>query len=269
MQVDHLRQLAADFDALKNSVTALNVQPGSALLQHLAPKIAQVHELTGRTLVRLASLNGSQYTVVPGSRTSLKALAGVVESASSAALDRAHAVTDNPLDAAGSAGGPPLDDDAVRQARHAAAQPHLTKALADAAHQLALSATGCHYTASGIISDLKDHPEHLPPLPQLTPAQYTALEKIAQGGSVFSRSLRGGRDTIRAGDRSTIHSKPFHVLAKNRLIRKDGQGSSFGGQDVTITTAGRLALETQQPRRAPAAAPAKAPAVVATSARHR
>lgn len=109
-----------------------------------------------------------------------------------------------------------------------------------------LCATGCHYTASGIVRDLKDHPEHLPPLPSLTPAQYTTLGKIAQGGTSLSRSLRGGREYIRAGDGSTIRSTLFHELAKNQLIRIQQQGISLGSQNVTLTAAGRLTLDTQK-----------------------
>ncbi|MFI2204605.1 hypothetical protein ACH47Z_28235 [Streptomyces sp. NPDC020192] len=227
----------------------------------------QIHELIGRTLQRLAALDGSQYTAVPGSRSCLETLSSAVATASLAAADLANAVADNPLEGADFAGGPPLDDAAVRKARHAEAAPRLAEALADAAHDLDLCATSCLYTASGIIRDLTEHPEHRPPLPQLTPAQHTALEKIAQGGASLSRSLRGGRESVQAGDGSTIHAKPFHVLAENRLIRV--QGTSLLVRDVTITTAGRLALATQQPGRAPTTAPAKAPTAATTGTRRR
>ncbi|MGW2051629.1 hypothetical protein ACWCPF_41820 [Streptomyces sp. NPDC001858] len=208
MQVDQLRRLGTEFDVLKTSVSALKAQLGSETLEQLAPKIAQVHELTGRTLVRLAALDGSQYTVVPGSRSALDMLSSVVESASIAALDLASAVKSNPLEGAAFAGGTPLDDTTpdnttVRAARHAEAAPRVAEALGDAAQQLDLCATGCRYTASGIMRDLKKHPEHRPPLPQLTRAQYTVLEKIARGGASVSRSLQGGRDSVRAGDGST------------------------------------------------------------------
>lgn len=227
------------------------------MLRQLIPAITQVHELSGRTLQQLAALDGSQYTVVPGSRVCLKSLCTVAEAAGLAALDLTEAVAVNPLDAAGFADDPPLDD-ATRQARHAKARARLTDILADAAHQLDVCATGCHYTVSGITRDLVRHPQHLPPLPQLTRAQYTALEKIAQGGASFWRSLRGGRETIRAGDGSTIHSKPFHALAKNRLVRIQERESSLGGQNVTVTAAGRLVLVTQSTARTPAAPPVRA-----------
>ncbi|MFE1199579.1 hypothetical protein ACFW6E_43895 [Streptomyces olivaceoviridis] len=227
-----------------------------------------MHELTGRTLQQLTVLDGSQYTVVPGSRASLKCLSTVVEAACLAALDLAEAVADNPLNAVGFAGEPLLDD-AARQDRNARARSRLTDILADAAHQLDVCATGCHYTVSGITRDLMSHPQHMPPLPQLTRGQYTALEKIAQGGARFWRSLRGGRETVRAGDGSTIHSKPFHVLAKNRLVRVQERDSSLGGQDVTVTAAGWLVLDTQGSTRTPAAAPARTVSSAASTAGRR
>ncbi|MGW2721052.1 hypothetical protein [Streptomyces sp. NPDC001492] len=269
MQVDHLRQLGAEFGALKTSVSTLKAQPGSEMLKQLAPKIAQVHELIGRTLMRLAALDGSQYTLVPGSRPALEALSSVVEAASVAALDLASAVADNPLEGTVFAGSPPLDNYTVRKARHAEAAPRLAKALGDAAHQLDLCATGCLYTASGIIRDLKEHPEHLPPLPQLTSAQYAALEKVAQGGTSVSRSLRGSRETVLAGDGSTIHSKPFTALADNKLIRVQQGTSLFVSRKVTVTAAGRLALDTQKPARTPTTANANVPAPAAAAAGRR
>lgn len=49
--------------------------------------------------------------------------------------------------------GYPADDASTHTARHAAAIPKMTEHLADAAHQLDLSATGCHYVAAGITRD--------------------------------------------------------------------------------------------------------------------
>ncbi|MGW2955507.1 hypothetical protein [Streptomyces eurythermus] len=239
------------------------------MLKQLVPAIARVHELTGRTLHQLTVLDGSQYTAVPGSRTSLKTLSTVVEAACLAALDLAEAVADNPLEAAGFAGEPSLDN-AARQARNAKIRAGLSDILADAVHHLDACATGCHYTVSGIIRDLTRHPQHMPPLPQLTSGQYTALEKIAQGGARFWRSLRGGRETVRAGDGSAIPIKPFHLLAKNRLVRVQERDSALGGQDVTVTAAGLLVLDTQRPSRTPPSAPARpAPSATSTAGRRR
>ncbi|GHH29433.1 hypothetical protein [Streptomyces rubradiris] len=228
-----------------------------------------MHDLTGRTLQQLAVLDGSQYTVVPGSRASLKCLSTAVEAACLAALDLAEAVADNPLDATGFS-GEPLPDAAARQAQDAKTRARLADIVADAAHQLDVCATGCQYAASGIIRDLIRHPQHMPPMPQLTRGQYTALETIAQDGARLWRSLRGGRETIRAGNGSTIRSKPFHVLAKNRLVRVQERDSSLGGQDVSVTAAGQLVLDTQRSSRTPPSAPARpAPSASSTAGRRR
>ncbi|MEV7955300.1 hypothetical protein [Streptomyces sp. NPDC088141] len=258
LQIDHLRQLAADFAALHTTVTTLDARPGSGLLQQLGPKILSVHELIGRTLVRLSVLDGSQYTVVPGSRSSLETLGEVVASASVAASQLARAVADNPLEAAVFASGPPVDDAAMRQARHVEAEPLLAESLTTAAHHLDLCATCCHYTASGITRDLKDHPEHRPSWPQLSDAQYAALDKIAQGGA--RRYERRGKGTyVLAGDGNTIHAKPFGVLEEHRLIRTVA-GAMFGGQDVKVTAAGKLVLDIQKPARAQPTSPGRVPA---------
>ncbi|MEU2598256.1 hypothetical protein ABZ669_13625 [Streptomyces hirsutus] len=249
-QIDHLRKLGTDFAALHATVTALNAHPGSEMLQQVGPKILAIHELVGRALVRLSVLDGSQYTAVPGSRSSLETLSEVIASGSLAASQLARAVADNPLEAAAFAGGPPVDDTAVHQARHAEARPLLAESLTTAAHHLDLCATCCRYTAAGIARDLKNHPEHRPSLPQLTNAQYTALDKIAQGGS----------RSVLAGDGSSIHATPFAVLEKHRLIRIDTQHSAIAVQDVTVTAAGKLVLDTQRPGATPSASPGKVPA---------
>ncbi|MGX4693718.1 hypothetical protein [Streptomyces sp. JNUCC 63] len=168
-------------------------------------------------------------------------------------------MADNPLEAAAFAGGPPVDDAAVRQARHAEAGPLLAESLTTAAHHLDLCATCCQYTAAGIARDLKDHPEHRPPLPQLTDAQYTALDKIAQGGA-RRYERRGGSRSVMAGDGSSIHATPFAVLEKHRLVRTDTQRSAIAGQDITVTAAGKLVLYTQRPGPTPSASPSKVPA---------
>ncbi|WP_328939225.1 hypothetical protein OG288_37045 [Streptomyces tauricus] len=269
VQVDRLRQLGADFAALKDSVTALEAHPGADLLVQLSPKIDQAHQLITRTLQGLSDLSTSQYIAIPGSRAALDTLCGVVESASLAAAELASAVAENPLDAAGFAGGSPQDTDAVRKARHTSAVPVLAEALTRAAQCLDLSGTGCRSTASGIIRDLAKSPDYLASLPRLTPAQYTALEKIAQGGASFFGSLRSDRNTIRAGDGSTLHAKPFDVLTKNQLVRFRGRGSSLGGQDITVTAAGRLALTAQKPPAQPASAQTLTASVTAGTPRKR
>ncbi|MFE4801469.1 hypothetical protein ACFRFL_42540 [Streptomyces sp. NPDC056708] len=258
MQIDHLRQLGADFAALHATVTTLDARPGSELLQQLGPKILSVHELIGRTLVRLSVLDGSQYVAVPGSRSSLETLGEVVASASVAASQLARAVADNPLEAAVFAGGPPVDDATTRRARHSEAEPLLAESLTTAAHHLDLCATCCQYTASGIARDLKDDPEHRRSWPRLSDAQYAALDRIAQVGA--RRYERRGKGTyVLAGDGKTIHAKPFGVLEEHRLIRT-GTGATFGGQDIEVTAAGKLVLDIQKPGRAQPTSPGIVPA---------
>ncbi|WP_326812267.1 hypothetical protein OIE62_07765 [Streptomyces scopuliridis] len=267
-QIDHLRQLGADFAALHTTITALDAQPGTAMLRQLGPKILAIHELVGRTLVRLSVLDGSQYTAVPGSRTSLETLSSVVASASVAASQLAIAVADNPLEAAAFPGGPQADDVTVRRTRHAEAAPRLAESLTTAAHHLDLCATCCQYTASGIARDLKDHPEHTPQLPNLTAAQYAALDKIAQGGAQLYES-RGRGISVLAGDGSTIHAEPFAAIDKHRLVHVNTTTSALAGQSVTITAAGKWVLDIQKPGRAPTAAPGTVPAAGKEDGRRR
>ncbi|MFI8811444.1 MULTISPECIES: hypothetical protein [unclassified Streptomyces] len=245
LQIDHLHQLGADFAAMHSSVTVLDARPGSELLQQLAPKILSIQELVGRALVRLTALDGSQYAAVPGSRTSMETLSEVVASAAVAASQLAKAVADNPLESAGLADSPPADINAIRQVRDAEATRLLSGSLITAAHHLDLCATCCQVTASGITRDLKDHPE-LAKLPQLTDAQYTALDRIAQGGTRHFMRLNGSASTV-AGDGKTVHSPPVGVLLQYRLIRFDARTPPMAGQDVTVTAAGSLVLDIQKP----------------------
>ncbi|MFF7400563.1 hypothetical protein [Streptomyces murinus] len=257
VQADRLQQLGTDFDTLKNAISNLTAHPGSELLEQLTPKITQTHRLIGRTLERLAALGTSQYTAVPGSSASLALLSSVVESASKAAASLASAIAANPLDTA---------DEADHKARQSSVGPRQAGLLTEAVRLVDLSVTGCHYVAGGILRNLRAHPEHMPLLPRLTEAQYTALEKIGQGGTRVIRSLRGGRQTVRAGDGSTIYAKPFAVLTETRLIRFPPSGTSLV-LDVTVTAAGQLVLDMHKPARTPTPAPPKTmPAATAAAA---
>ncbi|MFG2592288.1 hypothetical protein [Streptomyces sp. NPDC048438] len=210
-----------------------------------------------RSLVRLSVLDGSQYTAVPGSRVSLETLSGIIASASIAASQLARAIGDNPLDGADFAVGPPTDEESLRQTRHTEAAPVLAKSLATAAQHLELSATCWQYTASAIVRDLTEHPEHRPDLPELSPAQYAVLERIARGGA-WRYVTRKNLVRITDSDGRTIHPKPFDMLGKERLIRV-ARTSGYVGQDVVVTAAGRLALDLQKPHRSQVPSPAKPP----------
>ncbi|MFF5442165.1 hypothetical protein [Streptomyces achromogenes] len=62
--VDTLRRFGADVGTLKSSVTRLKTEPGSKLLKQLVPAIAQVHELTDRTLEQLTVLGLAEAVAV-------------------------------------------------------------------------------------------------------------------------------------------------------------------------------------------------------------
>lgn len=204
---------------------------------------------------------------MPGSRFSLDTLSGVTASASIAASQLARAVGDNPLDGAVFAGGPPVDAESVRQARHAEAAPVLAESLATAAQHLELCATCCQYTASAIIRDLTEYPEHRPDLPELSPAQYAVLKRIARGGTRRYAPLESPV-RITDNDGRTIHPKPFGMLEKERLIRV-ARTSRYVNQDVVVTAAGQLALDFQKPHRSQAPSPAKPPTPRHTGGRKR
>ncbi|MGX1759936.1 hypothetical protein ACWIG5_24015 [Streptomyces lydicus] len=254
MQVDRLRVLSADFAALYTPLTELAPQQGTEVLDQIGPKIFTVHELIARALLRLSNLDNSQYTDVPGSRASLGKLSSVVLTASHAATDLATAIANNPLEAAGLPGP---DDVALRAARHGEAAPLLTTNLSNAARALSLCAAYCKHTATEIATALKSHP-HLAPLPQLTAAEYTALSRVAQGAARRYRRMNG-HVSVLASDGKHIDARLFEALVKHRLIQMDTRTSPAAAQDVTITAAGHLALDTQKPVRASAAPPAKSP----------
>ncbi|MEV6007365.1 hypothetical protein AB0M29_11205 [Streptomyces sp. NPDC051976] len=140
---EQIRALARDFEALHVRVRDVSYTPGADALQQISPLLLKAQDLTATALVRLRALNSSAYTSVPGSRASLECLASVVLAASLAGNDLASALSANPYDGAPPPGYP-ADDAAVRTARHAEAIPRMSGHLADAAHQLDLSATGCH-----------------------------------------------------------------------------------------------------------------------------
>lgn len=73
---------------------------------------------------------------------------------------------------------------------------------------------------------------------------------------------------VLASDGKPIRAQPFGVLEEHRLVRIHTQTSALASQEITITAAGKLALDTQNPGRAPAASPAKVPKARADG-RHR
>ncbi|MFJ4322694.1 hypothetical protein ACIP3A_06200 [Streptomyces tricolor] len=175
-QAQQLRALAREFEALHARVRDVSYTPGTDALRQISPLLLKTQDLTATIVVRLGALDGSAYANVAGSRASLECLASVVVASSLASNYLASALSANPYEGAPFPGYP-ADDEAVRIARHAEAIPRMTGHLADAAHQLDLCATGCHYVATGITRDLAAAREQAEPAqrttdPALTDAQY-------------------------------------------------------------------------------------------------
>ncbi|MEU0715712.1 hypothetical protein ABZ498_00850 [Streptomyces lavendulocolor] len=174
-QSQQLRALAREFEALHARVRDVSYTPGTDALRQISPLLRKLQDLTATIVVRLGALDGSAYADIVGSRASLECLASVVVASSLAGNDLASALSANPYEGA-PLPGYPADDEAVRTARHAEAIPRMTGHLADAAHQLDLCATGCHYVATGITRDLAAAREAEPAQrttgPALTGAQY-------------------------------------------------------------------------------------------------
>ncbi|MEU9396948.1 hypothetical protein AB0D86_44030 [Streptomyces sp. NPDC048324] len=247
---------------MHSEVRSLTLTPGTNARQQLTSKIVATNELVHRAMERLAALDGSQYTAVPGSRPSLEALASVVLAASIAASDLACALEANPLEGAPFP-GPPADEAAVRQARHAEAVPAMAEHLADAAHQLDLAHTGCYYLASGITRDLKQHAEQnqhqTAPPPKITDSQYAVLTRLsADGGTRYVISRYGVLKAIDK-DRATVNVATLNALIKRQLVVVDTTTPLHQGQRLHVTTEGHRALAHHKPATAPAQAAAVTP----------
>ncbi|MFB7929571.1 hypothetical protein ACFC4C_10725 [Streptomyces sp. NPDC056039] len=191
-----LRTLARDFETLHDRVRDVSYTPGTDALRQISPLLLMTQDLTATLLVRLGALDSSTYTSVAGSRASLECLASVVVASSLAGNDLASALHANPYEGAPFPGYP-ADDASVRTARHAEAITKMTGHLADAAHQLDLSATGCHYVATGITRDLTATREGAATAqrsadPPLTSAQYDALKALSLGAEGGCMRVRSG-----------------------------------------------------------------------------
>lgn len=118
----------------------------------------------------------------------------------------------NPYEGAPFAGYP-ADDASSRAARHAGAVPHMAAHLHDAAHQLDLSATGCHYLARGITDKLASAPGRKAAStqqtaghhgPALTPTQDDALKALQGGGHLVERPRRAGVTRVATDDGTRV-----------------------------------------------------------------
>ncbi|MFC9502750.1 hypothetical protein [Streptomyces sp. NPDC057002] len=187
-EVGRLRHLGSDFEVLLGEIRSLTLAPGTDARQQLTRRVVATHDPVQRAMERLAALDGSQYTAVPGSRPTMEALASVVDAASVAASDLARALLANPLEGAPFP-GPPTDEAAVRRARHAQAAPAMAEHLADAAHQIDLAHTGCSYLANGITRDLKHHTERNRSASPLLRASHSPAVKDAAHGAPHPMTL--------------------------------------------------------------------------------
>jgi hypothetical protein len=256
-QAEQLLTLANDFEALHTRVRDVSYTPGTDALRQISPLLLMAQDLTATALVRLGALDSSAYTSVAGSRASLECLASVVAASSLAGQDLASALYANPYDGAPFPGYP-ADDESVRIARHAEAIPKMTGHLADAARQLYLSATGCHYVATGVARDLTAAREAAAtasgrPAPALTGAQYVALKSFSLG-SCRLYELGLGMTRVATDDGARVSIATFRALAERGLVDRDTSASLFRGQKITVTEEGQQALARPcppQPQRRP------------------
>ncbi|KPI25142.1 hypothetical protein OV320_8347 [Actinobacteria bacterium OV320] len=179
--------------------------------------------------------------------------------------DLANALFANPCEGA-QFPGYPADDEAVRTVRHTEAIPRMTEHLGDAAHQLDLSATGCHYLAHGITEDLTSMQDHRAASaqqttgPALTAAQYDALMSLLGGGRLYESSQRGlGVTRVATDDGTRVSIATYRALAKRGLVAADTSTSLYHGQKITVTEDGHRALTQQRPRAALTTTAATAP----------
>ncbi|MEU4174729.1 hypothetical protein [Streptomyces sp. NPDC026589] len=260
-QVDQLRSLAQDFEAMSVRVRDVYYTPGTDALRKIRPLLLRTQYLTTATLIRLGALDSSAYTSIPGSQASLECLASVVFASSLAGTDLANALHANPYEGAPFPGYP-ADSASVRTARHAEAIPKMTGHLADAVRHLDLSATGCHYVATGIARDLTTAREATTTAaqrkasPDLSGTQYDALKTFSLGASRLYETRPGMiRVYTDSGDRVSMAT--YEALAKRELVDRDTSTSLFRGQRIAVTEEGQRALAGPRPA-AKAAAPAKA-----------
>ncbi|MFJ7164049.1 hypothetical protein ACIQUV_00915 [Streptomyces globosus] len=142
------RDLAAHFAELRAQVDALDKTPGPGFFAEVTPLLLESQQLTRRLVAALSHLSTSDYSTVPGSRSTLDSLAATVGSAALVSTHLAQAIAVNPLDGL-SLLGAPADEVAIRQVRETDARDAVEECLAEALHDLDLTAT-CSYAASGI-----------------------------------------------------------------------------------------------------------------------
>ena len=247
-------------------VDSLDKKPGPGFFAEVTPLLLESQQLTRQLVAALSHLSTSEYATVPGSRSTLDALTAAVGSATLVSTHLAHAIATNPLVGA-SLPGAAVDEEAIRQAREAAAQSGVAECLAEALHDLDLTATGCSYAATGIVRNL-EHAEAAIPLPKLNSKQTDALESLARGEGRRYEDGFGRKTKVYVPGGHSVHPATFAFFEKYRLVQVDAAMSSYQDQRVTVTDRARRLLA--QPRPAtPSGQPASAARAAAPAGRAR
>ncbi|MFE2011148.1 hypothetical protein [Streptomyces sp. NPDC059491] len=235
--------------------------PGPGFFAEVTPLLLESQQLMRRLVAALSHLSTSDYATVPGSRSTLDSLAATVGSAALVSTHLAQAIAVNPLDGL-SLLGAPADEVAIRQARETDARDAVEECLAEALHDLDLTATCCSYAASGIARNV-GLAQAAMPLPKLNAKQLAALDALARGGGE-QRITGGGSVRILAADGRPVHPTTFAFFEKHGLVHVDGRTSIAQGQKVTATERARRLLTPPRPT-VPTPPPASAarPAVLA------
>ncbi|MGW7303998.1 hypothetical protein ACWGI1_00280 [Streptomyces sp. NPDC054835] len=239
--------------------------PGPVFLATVRPLLLESQQLTKQLVAALLILSASDYTTVPGSRSTVDTLASAVGSAGLVTTHFTQAIASNPLDGINSP-GLPADERAISRARRADAVADIEECLDNALHDLGTAATSCSYAASAIVRDL-DRAEASMPLPRLNAKQLAALEALAQGEGV-QRIIRGGGVRILAADGAPVHPVTFAFFEKHRLVHVDRGTTISQGQTVAVTNRAHQLLAQPRPT-APTVRPAPAVRPTALAGRTR
>ncbi|MGV9885336.1 hypothetical protein [Streptomyces sp. NPDC003006] len=122
--------------------------------------------------------------------------------------------------------------------------------LKDAAHQLNVGATACHYLATSINSSLPTTSPHPPQaVAKLNDTQRSALKSLALGEGRYERVQQQGRSVTRvaAKDGTRISLATFRTLARHGLVTTDTSTPLRVGQAITVTEQGQRALVQSRP----------------------
>jgi hypothetical protein len=219
--------------------------PGPGFLSKVTPLLLESQQLTRQLVTALSRLSTSEYVTVPGSRSTLDTLTSTVASAALVSTHLAQAIAVNPLIGV-SLPGAAVDEEVVRQSRETDAESGIVECLAEALHDLDLTATCCSYAATSIGRAL-ERAEAAMPLPKLNATQATALERLAQGEGRRYEDSFGRKTKVYASGGSSVHPATFTFFEKYRLVQVDADTSNRQGQRVTVTDRARRLLAQPRP----------------------